>query len=86
MVDIAELTEWMAQRSQERQRLYDLHGKPLEADHTGEFLAISERGETILAKRSEEVIDKAISAFGAGHFALFRVGYRAVWKWLTLSA
>ena len=73
-----------AWRSQEDARLYEQHGKPLEKEHKGEIVAIGPDGETILARRSGEVLRQAVNAFGSGNFALRRVGYDYVERWVTL--
>ena len=51
-------------------RLYEQHGKPLEAEHWGEYLAISEDGETLLAPTLDEAMERAHEAFGAGSLIL----------------
>lgn len=61
-------------------KLYDKHGKPLEKDHWGDYLAVSEDGETILGKDYLKVALKARSTFGPGSF-LYKVGEKSVWKW-----
>lgn len=61
-------------------KLYNKYGKPLEKDHWGDYLAISENGRTILGKEYLEVVLKARSTFGPGSF-LYKVGEKATWKW-----
>lgn len=56
--------------------LYEKFGKPLEADHEGEYVAISPEGKTILGPTLIEVAHKS----GPGSF-LFKVGPKAVGKW-----
>lgn len=41
----------------EMDRLYEQYGRPLEADHWGEYLAISENGETLLAPTLDEIME-----------------------------
>lgn len=71
--------EQLSQREAERlaDQLYEQHGKPLEAEHTGAYVAISPRGETILGATLLEVAQEAKARFGTGNF-LFKVGERAV--------
>ncbi len=60
--------------------LYEQYGKRLEAEHWGEYIAISPDGQIVLGNDLMEVAEKALSAFGRGSF-LFKIGERAVWKW-----
>lgn len=60
--------------------LYERYGRPLEPVHTGEFLAVSERGETILGPTMLEVAQQAKQRFGTGVF-LFKIGEQAVGRW-----
>jgi hypothetical protein len=57
--------------------LYEQYGKPLEAEHTGEYVVISDRGKTIVGKSLTEVMTNALEAFGKGNF-VFKIGSRAV--------
>ena len=61
-------------------QLYERCGKPLEAEHTGEYVAISAKGETLLGKSLLEVAEAARARLGAHNF-LYKVGPRAVGKW-----
>ncbi len=61
-------------------QLYEEHGKPLEADHTGKYLAVARDGRTVLGDSLREVARQARTRFGPGSF-LFRVGAKAVWNW-----
>lgn len=81
-----DIQEWLAHRAQEDRRLYEEYGKPLEVAHKGEYVAIGPAGQTILGKRTGEVLKEAIEAFGRGNFGLFRVGHRALGRWITLNA
>jgi hypothetical protein len=56
---------------------YAQYGKPLEADHTGEYVVISNNGNTIVGKSLTEVVTNSIEKFGKGHF-VFKIGSRAV--------
>lgn len=62
------------------EKFYNKYGKPLEKDHWGDYLAVSENGETILGKNYLKVALKARSTFGPGSF-LYKVGEKAIWKW-----
>lgn len=79
-----DLESWMARRREEDKRLYETYGKALEASHRGEFVAIGPDGEIILGNDDLEVAQQAMAAFGSGNFALTRVGYRTIGKWLNL--
>jgi hypothetical protein len=57
--------------------LYDQYGKPLEAEHNGEYVVISNNGNTIVGKSLSEVVLNSIERFGKGHF-VFKIGSRAV--------
>ena len=81
-----DIKEWLAHRAQEDRRLYEEYGKPLEVAHNGEYVAIGPAGQTILGESIGKVLKKAIEAFGSGNFGLFRVGHRALGRWITLNA
>ena len=53
--------------------LYKQYGKPFEAEHWGEFIAISPDGRTLLGSDMAEVLDDALSQFGGG-VHVFKVG------------
>jgi hypothetical protein len=57
--------------------LYEQYGRPLEAEHKGEYVVISNSGNTIVGKNLTEVITQAIDKFGKGQF-VFKIGNRAV--------
>ena len=46
-------------RKQEAERLYEKYGKPLEAEHQGQYLAISPEGQTLLGPTLLEVLKQA---------------------------
>jgi hypothetical protein len=46
--------------------LYEQYGKPLEAEHKGESVVISDSGKTIVGKSLTEVVTNAIEKFGKG--------------------
>lgn len=64
--------------------LYKKYGKPLEKNHKGDYLAISEKGDTIVGRDYLKVALKARSTFGPGSF-LYRVGEKAIWKWRKIK-
>ena len=61
-------------------KLYEQHGKPLEQEHQGEFLAISPAGKVLLAPSLLGAMEQASTAFGPGNF-IFKVGEKVVGKW-----
>ena len=65
---------------QQADDLYERYAKPLEAEHTGKFVAVSPQGQTILGETMGEVTRQATTAFGRGIF-LFKVRQRAVGRW-----
>ena len=77
---------WLTQRAREDRRLYRLHGKPLEKDHKGKYLAIGPDGKTILGDDAADILQQSIKEFGSGTFALAKVGYPVFGQWLNLSA
>jgi hypothetical protein len=81
-MDEAELQRWLKERSERDDRLYDQYGRALEAEHSGEFVAIGDNGRIILGSSEIEVADQAAAEFGAGAFALRRVGAKAEMRWL----
>lgn len=64
----------------EADTLYEQFGKPLEADHWGDYVAISNDGRTILATTVLGVMEQARTEFGPGSF-VFKVGQRTVGRW-----
>ena len=64
----------------EADRLYEQYGKPLEAEHWGEYVAIARDGRVVLAPTLLEVMQQASAAFGPGS-DVFKIGERAVGKW-----
>ena len=67
------LIEWMTRRDD---ALYEQYGKPLEAEHTGEWAAIGPDGAVILGTDDVEVLRQGIERFGSGNFAYRRIGHR----------
>ncbi len=60
--------------------LYEQYGRPLEQDHAGEFLAVSQGGQTLLGSTFSDVAREATQKFGPGNF-VFKVGERFVGRW-----
>lgn len=61
--------------------LYEKYGKPLEKKHWGKFVAVSPKGQTIIAPTLYDVSEKAPVKFGRGNF-IFKIGEVAVGDWL----
>ena len=62
------------------EELYDKYGRPLEATHRGEYLAVSADGKSILGATLYDVAEQAEASFGPGNF-LYKIGEKAVGKW-----
>lgn len=60
--------------------LYERYGTPLEAEHWGEYVAITRDGRTLLGPSVLAVLTEAEAAFGPGNF-IFKVGERSVGTW-----
>ena len=60
--------------------LYEQYGKPLEAEHWGEYVAIARDGRVVLAPTLLEVMQQATAALGPGS-DVFKIGERVVGKW-----
>ena len=65
------------ERAQYADRLYEQYGKPLEAEHWGEFIAIATDGRTVISPTLRELTQRAEAELGLGVF-VFRIGPRAV--------
>ena len=61
--------------------LYEKHGKPFEAEHRGEFIAIGHDGQTVVARNDIEALEVALERFGSGNFAFRCIGFRTLGKW-----
>ena len=66
---------------QQSDALYERYGKPLEKTHRGKYVAISKKGNTLIADSVFELIQEAKTTLGPGNF-IFKIGERAVGKWL----
>ncbi|MBI3914337.1 MAG: hypothetical protein HY327_09165 [Chloroflexi bacterium] len=64
--------------------LYDKHAKHLESEHKGEYVAIGLDGTLVVSTKHVEVLCQAAEKFGAGNFALWKIGYNYVLKWRRL--
>jgi hypothetical protein len=60
---------------------YAQFGKSLEAQHRGEYLAISADGRIVLGPTLLQTLERAKEEFGSGAF-LYKIGEPAVGKWL----
>ena len=81
---MSNLAQWLAEREEKDRVLYQQYGVPLEPEHKGEYLAISDDGRTILSRNDVEVLQQAIAKFGSGTFAFVRVGHRTFGQWLNI--
>jgi hypothetical protein len=65
----------MAEAGRRDDALYELYGKALESQHTGDFVAISEDGRLIVGPDELAVTSQAAEQFGSGKFAFRRIGW-----------
>lgn len=68
----------------EADRLYERYGRPLEAEHWGEFVAISREGGVVLGPSVLDVMHRAKAELGRGNY-VFKVGERVVGGWRSSS-
>ncbi len=61
-------------------RLYELYGKPFEAQHWGEYVAITPDGRTVLAPTLLEAVQQAATVLGTDNH-VSKVGERTVGTW-----
>lgn len=67
--------------SQQAEDLYARYGKPLEAKHSGDFIAISTQGKVVRASTLQQVLDLSLEQLGKGSY-VFRLGAdRSVIEW-----
>ncbi len=64
--------------------LYEKFAKHLEHEHKGEFVAIGLDGALLVGASHAQVLNQAAEKFGAGNFALRKIGYDYVLKWRRL--
>jgi hypothetical protein len=69
------------QLNQQAEELYEQYGKPLEKQHKGKYVAISQDGKTVIGTSVFAVMQEATAQFGPGNF-IFKIGDRSVGKWL----
>ncbi len=62
---------------QESDDLYERYGRPLEAEHWGEYVAITREGKTVIGPTLIDVAEQALSSFGPGSF-VFKIGEKSV--------
>ena len=60
--------------------LYERYGQPLEAEHGGEYVAISLNGGVVLAPTLVEALRDGAAKLGPGNF-VFKLGERLVGVW-----
>lgn len=60
----------------ESDRLYERYGKPLEAEHWGEFVAIARNGRFLIGENRRDLTRDAKDALGPGSF-VFRIGHKS---------
>lgn len=68
---------------EEADRLYERYVRPLEPEHTGEFVVVTPTGKIALARTLVESAEKAQAVVGPDNF-LYKVGQRTV-GWRRLS-
>jgi hypothetical protein len=73
----------LQQRAIEDEKLYERFACQLEAEHTGEFVAIARDGKLIIEKDQIRALEKAVREFGSGNFAFRKIGSRALGRWRT---
>ena len=61
-------------------KLYEQYGRPLEAEHWGEFVAIAQDGRTLLGSSLWDLTDQAMAELRPGS-CIFKVGEKAVGTW-----
>lgn len=67
-------------REQLADQLYERYARPLEAEHDGEFIAITETGQTVLGTSVRDVLERANALYGPGVY-VFKVGEQTVGRW-----
>ena len=77
---MAALTRADDDRKRQADELYERYARPIEAQHPGEYVAISPGGGTVFAATVQDVVEKAVETFGPGAF-VFKVGEKTVWRW-----
>ncbi|MGH2559622.1 MAG: hypothetical protein ACRDJH_11200 [Thermomicrobiales bacterium] len=86
MPTLREIKEQIAERAQKDEELYEQYGRSLEAEHAGKFVAIGDDGQVILGTDYLAVSDQAVERYGAGNFALRKIGADAEFHLGAISA
>ncbi len=73
--------QWIVNRAQKDDFLYERYGKGLEPEHAGEFVAISDDGHLIRDSDELIVARQARDRFGPGKFTIRRIGHDAEIRW-----
>jgi len=76
-----EIEEWSQRRDAQDDALYERYGATLEREHAGEYVAIADDGRVIVGPDELTVAQQAVRDFGAGAFALRRIGAPAEARW-----
>ena len=74
------MTEDEAKRKGKADRLYERYGRPLEARHLGDFVAITEDGNVVVNSDLVELTRKSSMPDGPETF-IFKIGERVVGSW-----
>ncbi len=64
--------------------LYEKYAKHLEAERKGEYVAIGLDGALVVGPKHVDVLIQAAEKFGAGNFALWKIGYDYELAWRRL--
>ena len=76
-MDQADMKQRLKEERVRDDRLYEQYGRPLEAEHVGKYVAISENGELIIGPDELQVSKQALLQFGPRAFAFRKIGARA---------
>jgi hypothetical protein len=63
------------------EKLYQQYAKPLEKEHAGKYVAVSQEGKVVLAPTLDEVLEHSLAELGEGSFVFKLGGDGAVGKW-----
>ena len=78
---ITDYQAWFMEQSSRRDQLYEKYGRCLEDQYRGSYLAISQKGQTIIGPNDGKVLASAVQGFGSGNFVFVRIGYRTFGDW-----
>ena len=73
-------TDEQRQLTEQALGLYERYGKPLEAEHAGEYVSIAPDGRALLARTLDAAMVDGAARFGPGNF-VFKVGDLVVGRW-----